>query len=339
MSEPTDRTRPARSRNAAGERLPDQALPLPSPAPFGSWAERRIARARLNTTGDERLDTEIREALVQVAAEADRLWDGIARRAKGPADDPDLRAEIIAMIRSLEGVWARERHEAVDFTWARRSAARAAAWGAAASALEQLDPLLVDQLSQGITVEPISLREPEIPAGTLAPVSSKTPAAKTPVKKAPAKTVAKAASKKVAAPKKPVKQAASKKVAAPKKPVKQAAPKKTPVKAVVKAASKKVTPKRAAKTAPKKPVKQAAPKKAPVKAVAKQGAKKVAKAAPKKAPAKAVARQAASAKRPLTKQSPRAAAKRTAAKTSPTKRPVAKKAIGKRPSGRRSAAR
>jgi hypothetical protein len=153
MSEQAERSE--RQRTAAKGRLSEQALPLPAPAPFGSWAERRIGRAKINTTGDSRLDEEIREALVQVAAEADRLWDGIARRSKGPADDPDLRAEIVAMLRSLEGVWARERHEAVDYTWARRAAARAAAWGAAASALEQLDPLLIDRAPEEITVEPI----------------------------------------------------------------------------------------------------------------------------------------------------------------------------------------
>ena len=156
MSSETPRPRQPRTKVTGPQgRLPEQALPLPAPAPFGSWAERKIARARLNSGEDPEMAQEIREALVQVAAEADRLWDGIARRAKGAADDPDLRAEIIAMIRSLEGVWARERHEAVDVKWARRSAARAAAWGAAAAALEQLDPFLQDQLSSVVTIAPI----------------------------------------------------------------------------------------------------------------------------------------------------------------------------------------
>ena len=156
MSSETPRPRQPRTKVTGPQgRLPEQALPLPAPAPFGSWAERKIARARLNSGEDPEMAQEIREALVQVAAEADRLWDGIARRAKGAADDPDLRAEIIAMIRSLEGVWARERHEAVDVKWARRSAARAAAWGAAAAALEQLDPFLQDQLSGIVTIAPI----------------------------------------------------------------------------------------------------------------------------------------------------------------------------------------
>jgi len=291
MTEPTERPRSPRTKVTGPQgRLPDQALPLPAPAPFGSWAERRIARARLNTTGDEGLDQEIRDALVQVAAEADRLWDGIARRSKGPADDPDLRAEIIAMIRSLEGVWARERHEAVDEKWARRSAARAAAWGAAAAALEQLDPLLADQLPGVVTVAPIAPFIPpaieKVPEPVAAPAKQ---AAKTPVKTPAKRAGAKAPVAKRAVAKKPIAKRPVAKRPAAKRPIAK--------KPAAKAPAKKPIAKRpvAKKPAVKKPVAKAPAKKLATKSARAAGRSVAAKTAPSRTK-KAVAEKRPQAK-------------------------------------------